>query len=50
LLTFETVEEACDALDQVEDGYLEHCEGARRVAETYFDSSLVLASILDRVA
>jgi hypothetical protein len=50
LLTFETVEEACAALEEVDDAYLEHCQAARRIAETYFDSSLVLASILDRVA
>jgi hypothetical protein len=50
LLTFETVEEACSALEDVEDAYLEHCQAARRIAETYLDSSLVLASILDRVA
>ncbi len=50
LLTFETVEEACAALEAVDGAYLEHCQAARRIAETYFDSSVVLASILDRVA
>ncbi len=50
LLTFETVEQACAALDEVENAYLEHCQAARNIAETYFDSSRVLASILDRVA
>lgn len=50
LLTFETVDEACAALDEVEDAYLEHCQAARQMAETHFDSSVVLASILDRVA
>jgi hypothetical protein len=50
LLTFETVEEAGAALDEVDDAYLEHCQAARRIAETYFDSSVVLASMLDRVA
>jgi hypothetical protein len=49
LLTFETVEEACLALEEVDDAYLEHCQAARRMAETYFDSAIVLASILDRV-
>ncbi len=49
LLTFETGEQACSALDAVDDAYLEHCQAARRIAETYFDSDIVLASILDRV-
>jgi hypothetical protein len=49
LLTFETVEEASAALQAVDDDYLEHCQAARRIAETYFDSAIVLASILDRV-
>jgi hypothetical protein len=50
LLTFETIEEACAALEAVDDAYLEHSRAARRIAETYFDSAIVLASILDRVA
>jgi hypothetical protein len=50
LLTFETIEEACAALEAVDDDYLEHSRAARRIAETYFDSAIVLASILDRVA
>jgi hypothetical protein len=49
LLTFETVEEASAALQEVDDAYLEHCQAARRIAETHFDSAIVLASILDRV-
>ena len=49
LLTFETVEEASAALEEVDDAYVEHCQAARRIAETYFDSAVVLASILDRV-
>jgi hypothetical protein len=49
LLTFRSVDEACAALDAVDDAYLEHSRAARRIAETYFDSAIVLASILDRV-
>ncbi len=49
LLTFETVEQACAALDALDDAYLEHCQAARRIAETHFDSATVLGSILDRV-
>jgi hypothetical protein len=49
LLTFDTVEEACAALDAFDDAYLEHCQAARRIAETYFDSTIVLGSLLERV-
>ncbi len=49
LLTFETVDEACAALDALDDAYLDHCEAARQLAETYFDARIVLGSILDRV-
>lgn len=49
LLTFDTVEEACAALDAFDDAYLEHCQAARRIAETYFDSAIVLGSLLERV-
>jgi hypothetical protein len=49
LLTFETIEEACAALDAVDDAYLDHCQAARRIAETHFDSAIVLGAILDRV-
>jgi hypothetical protein len=49
LLTFETVDEASAALEEVDDRYLEHCHASRLMAETYFDSAIVLASILDRV-
>ena len=48
LLTFETVEEACAALEAVDEAYLEHCHAARRLAETYLDSSVVLAAMLER--
>jgi len=49
LLTFETLEQACAALDAIDDAYLDHCQAARQLAETRFDSAIVLASILDRV-
>lgn len=48
LLTFETSDEACAALRAVDQSYLEHCEAARQIAETYFDSRVVLTSLLDR--
>ena len=49
LLTFQTLEEACAALEALDGAYLEHCHAARRIAETYLDSATVLGSILDRV-
>jgi hypothetical protein len=49
LLTFETVDEACAALDALDGAYLDHCEAARCLAETWFDARIVLGSILDRV-
>jgi hypothetical protein len=50
LLTFETLDDACEALETVDHDYLEHCAAARRLAETHFDSRLVLGSLLDRIA
>ncbi len=49
LLTFGTVEEACEAIEALDDDYLEHCRAARRIAETHFDSAIVLGSILRHV-
>jgi hypothetical protein len=49
LLTFETAEEACAALEAVDHAYLEHCQAARQIAETHLDSAIVLGSMLDRV-
>jgi hypothetical protein len=49
LLTFQSVEEACAAIEAIDHDYLEHCHAARRIAEKYFDSAIVLGSILDRV-
>jgi hypothetical protein len=49
LLTFRNVDEAVSGLQQVDAAYLEHCTGARRIAEEYFDSDRVLGGILDHV-
>jgi hypothetical protein len=48
LMTFDTADEACAALEAVDDAYLEHCTAARTIAETYFDSAVVLPSLLAR--
>lgn len=50
LLTFESVDQACAALESVEDAYLEHCDAARSIAERHFDSGRVLGSLMDRAA
>jgi hypothetical protein len=49
LLTFRSVEEACAAIEAIDHDYLEHCRAARRIAERYLDSAIVLGTILDRV-
>ncbi len=49
LLTFRTLEEAVAGVRQINADYLAHCQAARAVAEKYFDSDLVLGSILEQV-
>ncbi len=49
LLTFRSVEEACAPIEAIDHDYVEHCRAARRIAERYFASAIVLGSILDRV-
>jgi hypothetical protein len=48
LLTFSTVAEAVEALQSVQEDYTRHAHAARRLAEEYFDSDLVLTSLLKR--
>jgi glycosyltransferase involved in cell wall biosynthesis len=45
LLAFETVEQAADAAHAVAHDYTRHARAARRLAETYFDSSNVLGTL-----
>jgi hypothetical protein len=47
LLAFTTLEEAVQAIREVEAHYARHAEAARAVAETYFDASKVLARLLE---
>jgi hypothetical protein len=49
LLTFATVDQARDAVEALDDDYLAHCRAARQIAESHFDSRIVLGSLLDRV-
>ena len=46
LLTFRTPEEAMQGLSEINRNYAEHCRTARRVAERYFDSDVVLRKLL----
>jgi glycosyltransferase involved in cell wall biosynthesis len=45
LLTFDTVEEAAAALDEVNRDYAHHCREARRLAEEYFAADRILAEL-----
>ena len=47
LLTFRTIDEAMAGLREINANYLDHCRAARRLAEEYFDSSIVLSNVLD---
>jgi glycosyltransferase involved in cell wall biosynthesis len=49
LLTFTTVEEAADAACAIERDYDHHARGARRLAESYFDSADVLTSLTHKL-
>jgi hypothetical protein len=46
LLAFATMEEAVDAILQVEANYERHAKAARALAETYFDSDKVLSQLI----
>jgi hypothetical protein len=49
LLAFRTVEEAATGVRRILDEYPHHCRAARAVAENYFDSDKVLATLMDQV-
>ena len=49
LLSFSTVEDAAAALESVAAGYDRHCRRAREIAETFFQSDVVLRALLERV-
>ena len=46
LITFRTVEEAVAGIEAINSDYLSHCQAAREIAEEYFNSEIVLGSIL----
>jgi hypothetical protein len=49
LLTFTTLEEAAEAVERVRREPRRHAQAARRLAEEYFDSSLVLGALTARL-
>ena len=48
LLTFETVEQAAEAIGEVDKNYRRHSRAAHAVAQEYFDSDKVLPDLLER--
>lgn len=47
VLTFETIDEAVDAIRRVESDYPRHAKAARAIAEEYFDSAKVLTRLVE---
>jgi hypothetical protein len=43
------IEEAVAGVRAINSDYLAHCRAAREITEKYFDSDIVLASVLDRM-
>jgi hypothetical protein len=46
LLAFQTMEDILAGIEEINGNYTEHCKAARRMAEEYFDSDLVLREFL----
>ena len=49
LLRFETVDDALEAIEDVRSDYSRHAVAARSIAETCFDSDMVLSHLLQRL-
>jgi hypothetical protein len=47
ILPFRNIEEAADAIQEVEANYSRHAKAAREIAEVYFDSDKVLTKLID---
>jgi hypothetical protein len=47
LVAFNTLEEAIAGAERIRRDYSAHCAAARAIAETYFDSNIVLSQLLD---
>lgn len=50
ILSFITIEEAANAIHEVETDYERHAKAAREIAEEYFDSDKVLTQMIDTAA
>jgi hypothetical protein len=48
LLPFHSLDTAIYAIDHLQSNYRNHCEAARELAKGYFDSAVVLTSLLER--
>lgn len=48
LLTFSSLEEAAQAAEEIQRDYPTHARSARHIAETFFDSHIVLSELLER--
>lgn len=49
LFSFDIIDDAVEALSQIDSNYQRHSSAARRIAETSFDASKILTDLLDRV-
>ncbi len=49
LFSFQTIEQAADALNAIDANYERHSRGARRLADEFFDSRRVLTDLLQRI-
>ena len=49
LFSFNTIDDAANALETIAENYSHHSTDARRLAERYFDSKTVLIELLDQV-
>jgi hypothetical protein len=47
VIEFSTLEEAKSALESINGNYQRHCRAARELAESFFDSGIVLRHLLD---
>jgi hypothetical protein len=48
VLSFTNVDEACERLESLDREYDRHCDGARAIAEAYFDSDVILTRLLEQ--
>jgi len=49
LVAFDDIDEASNAVDEVESNYQKHCQAARELAEAYFSSDKILTQMLENI-